>query len=170
MTIHWWRTDKLVEDLALDNVSEGQSLRYAMISTVLVTASLYYTLWYGGVRGWSLVIEFAAVCLISLIGLNECFKANGGQSGAYFLKRLCCLGVPVGLKIFIVSVVVGQAMYFGFPRIFTTTSFRDPHFAYHFATSLLVGLYMVCYYWPIAYYMERVADANRSNPVLKRDT
>jgi len=167
MTIHWWRTDKLVEDLALGKVSEVQSLRYAMISALLIAALQYYAYWLGGERGWFLGMEFVAVCVISLIGLGECFKANGGPSGADFLRRMYCLGVPMGLKISLVSIVVGQVMYFGFPRVVTTTSFRNPYFVYELAVFFVMGVLTVSYYWRIAYHLGRIASAERSNPLMQ---
>src|SRR5678815_6119352 len=130
MAIHWWHTHKLVEDLAHDAVSERQSLWYAMLSVIIACQTLYYAYWFGGDRGWLLFMEFGAVCVISIIGLHECFKSNGGADGSDFLKRLFCLGVPVGLKLAIASALVGQVIYFGFPRFATTGLFRDPYFVY----------------------------------------
>jgi hypothetical protein len=167
MPIHWWRTDILVGELALDQVSEDQSLRYAMISAVLATSTLYYAYWVGAERGWLLLMEGAAVCVISLIGLSECFKANGGSNESHFLKRLYCLGVPIGVKVSLASLVVAQVFAFGIPRIVTTTSFRDPFFVYQLATFFVMGILTVCFYWRIAHHMARVAKPERSNPLMQ---
>ena len=126
MAIHWWHTDKLVQELAIDRVSEDNSLWYAAISAVIYIEGMYYATWFGGYRSWLLLVEFVAVCVIAVVGLQECFKANGGSGGTHFLKRLYCLGVPVGLKVAIASTVIGQLVYFGFPRVVTTESFRNP--------------------------------------------
>ena len=167
MAIHWWQTEKLVQELASDGVSEQQSLRYAMLSAILVTTPLYYAYWFGGERGWLLFLEYAAVCVISLIGLHECFKANGASSGKHFLKRIYCLAVPVGLKLLIASIVVGQILYYGMPRIVTSTNFRNPHFVDQLATFFIVGVFAVFFYWRIAYHLGRVAQPERSNPLMQ---
>jgi hypothetical protein len=169
MATHWWHTHRLVEDLAQDRVTERESLRYAMWSVVIAVQTLYYAYWFGGDRGWLFFIEFGAVCVICLIGLHECFKSNGGTEGAQFLKRLFCLGVPVGLKLAIASAVVGQIVYFGFPRFATPGLFRDPYFVYQLASFFMAGSFTVVYYWRIAYHMAHIARTERSNTVAQSD-
>jgi hypothetical protein len=167
MAIHWWNTDKLVRELTHNQLSEDQSLRYAMISAILLTASLYYSYWVGAERDWLLLIEFGAVCVISLIGLQECFKANGGSNGSDFLKRLFCLGVPVGIKFWVAGIVAAQVFYYVAPRIATSATFRDPYFVYRLATLSFVSLFTICYYWRIAYHMARIARLQRSNNLMQ---
>jgi hypothetical protein len=169
MAIHWWHTHKLVEELAEERVTEQQSLWYAMWSVVIAVQTLYYAYWFGGDRGWLLFIEFGAVCVISLIGLHECFKSNGGVDGLHFLKRLFCLGVPVGLKLAIASALVGQLVYFGFPRFATAGLFRDPYFVYQLVSFFIAGSFTVVYYWRIAYHMARMARRERSNTAVQSD-
>jgi hypothetical protein len=48
MTIHWWRTEKLVADLAEGLVSEEESALYAMIGAVLYYQATYSATWFGG--------------------------------------------------------------------------------------------------------------------------
>lgn len=167
MAIHWFQTDKLVQALARDAVSEVQSLWYAIVSNVIVFGTMYYSTWAGGQRNWLLLIELVAVCAIAVIGLQECFKANGGSGGSHFLKRLYCLGVPVGLKLTIASIVVGQVIYFGAPRVITPELFRDPYFVYQLVSFFVAGIFTVCYFWRIAYHMERILKVERSNPLMQ---
>lgn len=167
MTIHWWRTERLVEELARDGVSESQSLWYAAISTVIYYEAIYYAVWYGGHPSWLLLAEFLAICIVAVVGLQECFKANGGSQGSHFLKRLYCLGAPIGLKIAIVSTVFGQLMYFCFPLVVTTTSFRNPFFVYQLACFFVSGMFAFIYFWLIAYHMGRIAKGERSNSLMQ---
>ena len=167
MAIHWWQTDRLVQELAGDGVSEDQSLRYAMISAVLYFQAIYYSLWFGGARSWLLLIEFVAVTVIAFIGLQECFKANGGSRGHHFLKRLCCLGVPIGLKVVIASTIAGQVMYFGFGRVITQEHFRDPYFVYQLTSFFFASTVTVIYYWRVAHHMAGIAKRERSNPLMQ---
>jgi ethanolamine transporter EutH len=162
MAIHRWHTDKLVGELAEGGISEDQSLRYAMISAVLYFQETYYATWFGGYRSWLLLLEFIAVTVIAFIGLQECFKANGGSSGSHFLKRLFCLGVPVGLKVAIASALTGQLIYFGFSRVVTQENFRNPYFIYQLLSFFIAGAFTVFYYWRIAYHMARLAKLERS--------
>ncbi len=138
-----------------------------MFSAVIATEALYYAYWFGSERGWLLLLELVAVCVISLIGLHECFKSNGGAGGSHFLKRLFCLGVPVGLKLAIASAVVGQIIYFGFPRLASGGTFRNPYFVYQLASFFIAGAFTVVYYWRIAYHMAHIAKTERSNNLMQ---
>jgi hypothetical protein len=161
MAIHWWRTDRLAEELAKDAVSERQSLWYGVISTILVVEATYYATWFGGYQSWLLLVEFAVVCVITVLGLQECYKSNGGAGGSHFLKRFICLGVPVGIKLLIASTAIGQVAYFAFPVVVTHESFRNPYFVYQLFSFFIVGVFAVVYYWRIAHHMERIAGAGR---------
>jgi hypothetical protein len=167
MAIHWWHTDRLVEELARDGVTEHESLWYAILSALIAIQSLYYAYWFGGDRGWPLFMEFLAVCTISAIGLFECFKANGGTAGSHFLKRLWCLGVPLGLKLAIASAVFGQLIYFGFPWLTGSGLFREPHFVYQMASLFIAGGFTVIFYWRMAFHLARIAARERSNPLMQ---
>jgi hypothetical protein len=163
MAVHWWRTDRLVEELAADRVTEQESLWYAMISAVLYFETMYYANWFGGYRTATLLLESVVVTAIGLVGLKECFKSNGGAAGAHFLKRLYCLGTPVGIKIALVSIVLGQINYFLFPRLVTQTEFRDPLFVFQLMSLFVAGMFTVLFYWSIAAHMARINDLQRSN-------
>lgn len=163
MAIHWWRSKKLVKDLAEDHVTEQESLWYAMISAVLYFETVYYTNWFGGYRSGTLLLEALVVTVIGLVGLSECYKANGGATGSHFLKRLYCLGTPVGIKIALASIILGQINYFVFPRVVTQTEFRDPLFVFQLMSLFITGVFTVLYYWSIAAHMARINSLQRSN-------
>jgi len=163
MAVHWWHTKKLVDDLAADRVTERESLWYAMISAVLYFEDMYYTDWFGGHRSGILLLEFVVVTVIGLIGLNECFKANGGAEGTHFLKKLYCLGTPVGVKLTLASILLGQMNYLVFPHVVTQANFRDPLFVFRIMSMFVAGTFTVLYYWSIAAHMTRIATLQRSN-------
>jgi len=169
MTIHWWNTDKLVERLVTDSLSESESLRYAMVAAALYTQAMYWATWFGGYQSWLLLYEFAAVTAVALIGVSECFKANDGSLGSDFLKRLAVLGVPVGIKVMLASIVLGQVLYFGFPYVVTPTTFRDPVFVYQLASFVFGMAFMAAFYWRIAFHLRRIVRMKRSNLAFKRD-
>lgn len=162
MTLHWWRTDALASDLAEGRVGERESLFYAMISAGLYFQAVYYGIWFGGTQSWMVIGEFTAVTLIAFAGLYECYKANGGGTGADYLKRLYCLGVPVGIKVSLATVVLGQAIAFGFPRVVRPGDFRDPYFAYQLLSFLFAGAFTILYYWRISHHMRGVAAATNA--------
>lgn len=169
MATYWWSTNKLVQRLAEDSVSESESLRYAMITTVLYTQAIYSSIWSGGYRGWLLLYEFIAVTIIALVGISECFKANGGLGGTDFLKRLAVIGVPVGIKLAIAATFFGLAGYWGFGYVVTPTGFRNPAFVYELYSFVFACVFMFIFYWRIAVHLTAIVNIQRSNPSINTD-
>jgi hypothetical protein len=159
MAVHWWRTDALVRELAEGRVGEHESLVYAMLTALLYFQAVYYGMWFGGTQSGMVIAEFAAVTLIAFAGLYECFKANGGAAGAEYLKRLYCLGVPVGIKVTLATVILGQAIAFSFGRLVGPQDFRDPYLVYQLLSLFFAGTFTIVFYWRVAHHMARVARA-----------
>lgn len=168
MTVHWWNTDKVVERLADGQVSEQEAMRYAMISAGLYTQAIYFATWFGGYRSWLLIYEFLVVTIISLVGVRECFNANGGAQGADFLKRLSVISVPVGIKLVQVGTAFGQVAYFGFPYVVTPTTFRDPAFVYQLFSFAFAAAFMFINYWRVATHLARLLRIEHSHPAAQR--
>lgn len=167
MATHWWNTDKLVQRLADESVSEDESLRYALINAVLYTQAVYYAAWGGGYRGWLLLYEFLAVTIISLVGLAECYKANGGAQGAQFLKRFSVISAPIGIKVSLAAIALGQVGYWGFSYIVTPSTFRNPAFVWELYSFVFAAAFMFIFYWRVAVHLASVIRIQRSNPPLQ---
>jgi hypothetical protein len=118
---------------------------------------VYYAIWFGGTQSAMVLAEFLAVTLIAFAGLHECFKANGSAAGADFLKRLACLGVPVGIKVSLATVLLGQAIGLAFPRIAPGLHLRNPVFAYQLLSFFFAGAFTALYYWRIAHHLGRLS-------------
>lgn len=169
MTTHWWNTNELVQRLSQGRISEAESLRYAMINAVLVTQAIYYATWGGGYRGSMLMYEFFVVTIISLVGLSECYKANGGQQGADFLKRLSVISVPVGIKVVLIGFLLGWASYWGFGYIVTPTTFRNPAYVWELYSFAYAAFFMFIFYWRITVHLASVVRIRRSILQLNTD-
>lgn len=167
MAIHWWQTEKLVQRLADGVVSENESLRYAMINAVLYTQAIYYATWVGGYGDWMLFYEFVAVTVISLVGLSECYKANGGEQGDDFLKRLSVISAPVGIKLAITAVILGQVVYWGFGYVISPDTFRNPALVWKIYTISFSAAFMFIFYWRVTVHLAAVVRAQRSNLSIK---
>src|SRR6058998_2401954 len=114
MATYLWRTDRLVHQLASTGISQSEGARYAMVAAVLYFQATYLASWLGGYRSWQIVAEFAMVVVIAVVGIHECFRANGGAQGNEFLLRFSALSVPVGIRVTVGAHVFGQLVYFGF--------------------------------------------------------
>lgn len=164
MAIHWWNTRKLVVRLAEDRVSEQDAVSYAMISAVLYILPFYSAIWYGGQRSSMLAFELFAVTAISLIGLNACFRANGGAQGVDFLKRISVISAPIGLKILVFSFLLGQVSYYGFSYADTSGSLGDPDFLYRLYSFGITVAFVAFYYWRMKRHLTRLVALKRSLP------
>ena len=167
MAIHWWNTRKLVVRLAEDRVSEQDAVGYAMISVVLYMLPFYSAIWYGGQRSSMLAFELFAVTAISLIGLNACFRANGGAQGVDFLKRISVISAPIGLKILVFSFLLGQVSYYGFSYADTSGSLGDPAFLYRLYSFGITVAFVAFYYWRMKGHLTRLVSLKRSLPTDK---
>ena len=154
MTFHYWRTDLLVEDLARNQLPESSAVKYMFLSAVLYTQAIYVALWFGAYRDWAFFFEVALVLTVSLVGVHECFKANGGNEGTQFITRLGALAAPIGLKFAIVSVVIGQGFYYASPFLLGGGTFRDPEAIYRYVSFLMPVAFTFFYYWRIAHHLK----------------
>jgi hypothetical protein len=163
--MHLWNTRQLAVELLNKTVSQRDSARYMMVASGLYVQANYSALWFGGYRDWTLLFEALVVVAISLVGVHECYKANGAEDGTEFLMRYGALGIPIGLKVAILAVVCSQAMYYGFPHIANQGTFRDPVLVYRVAGFFLSLALVFVYYWRIAHHLGliRATEASRQN-------
>jgi hypothetical protein len=102
-----------------------------------------------GYRSWLLLYEFIVVTIISVVGLAECFKAMAVRT-VLIPQRLSVIGVPIGIKVALAAIVLGQASYVGFGYIVTPTTVRNPTFVYELYSFAFAAAFMFVFYWRIA--------------------
>jgi hypothetical protein len=164
MSIHLWRTERLARDLAADRVSEQSAAHYMMVGAALYVQANYSALWFGAYRDWAFFFELALVLVISVIGVNECYKANGGAEGTQFITRLCALAVPIGLKLAVLGIVLGQGFYYASPHLLGNAAFRDPALVYRYVSFLMPVAFTFIYYWRIAHHINAIRAHSVASP------
>lgn len=168
MAFHFWNTAAVVSDLAQGRITEADTAKYAVASGVLLSWIVYCATWIGGFRSWALIFEFCVVIAITAFGTYECFKANGGASGSHFLRNFWCVGWPVNLKVTLLGVAIGNAMYFGFP-VWVGATFRNPAFVYTVVGFFVTTSLAMAFYWRVAVHLAALAVQTRSNSALDPD-
>jgi hypothetical protein len=156
VTVRFFNSTALASDLAHNRVTERESLAYMLIGAVLYTQANYFALWFGAYRDWLFFLELAVVLGVSLIGVHECYKANGADAGANFLLRFSALSVPVGVNLAIAGHLVGQAVYWGSPYILGRGLFRDPDLVYRYITFITPVAFAFIYYWRISVHIASI--------------
>ena len=143
---------------------ERDALNYMLISAVQYQAAFYLAAWYGNWRGWQLLAELVIVLVMSIIGVRECFKANGGLAGRHFILRYCALGVPIGLKLAIASVLLGLVLNYGGDAVINATTFRNPILVHQYLAFVLALLFTFLYYWRVAFHLEKLRSLEEGMP------
>ena len=167
MTIHIWHTKKLAADLAHGRVTERDGMKYMLVQSLVYAYTYYWNLWFGTYRDLSFFVELAIFVAIALIGIIECYKANGEEKGNDFILRYCALAVPVGVKVAIAGLVLGQVLYFGSDYVLAEGAFRDPELVYRQIFFVLPLALAFLYYWRIAHHIRavRVLRADLERPI-----
>jgi hypothetical protein len=161
MAFHIWHTKNLAADLAGGRVSERDGLKYMLLAAVLYVYTNYWNLWFGNYKDVGFLIELSLVLIISVVGVCECYKANGGDAGEDFIVSFCALSVPVGTKIAIIGLICGQALFFGSDRVLATGAFRDPDLAYRYIYSFIAVSLSFVTYWRIAHHIGTVRASRK---------
>jgi hypothetical protein len=173
MAIHLWHTSRLTRELAHSKVSERDGMKYMLVASLLYTYITYWGLWFGAYRDWGFFFELAVVISIGLIGVFECYKANGQENGKDFVLRYCTLAVPIGIKVAVLGLVAGQMLYFGSDYVLTQAAFRNPDLVYRYLFFILSASLVFINYWRITHHiglinaMERRTAENLENNLDK---
>ena len=163
MAFHSWDTKALVEDLAYERISESDSLKYEMGQASLLVFMNYWALWISVGRSWTLVFEFLVIIVVTVFGTLECFKANGGATGANFLRNFVCVSWPVNVKLTLLGLLFTTGLYYSFPRV--ALGFRDPGFVYTGITYAYVVLLAMAFFWRCSLHLGAVAKIRGSGRV-----
>lgn len=163
--IHFWNTGAIVVRLSRGEIGEGEALHYLMANSVLWTVNLYYGVLVGAKYDWLLFYELMVVVAITIFGLLKCFEANGGSEGNQFVLRATCLSFPLGIKLSLLSVACGWGIYYIFPTVVDSMSFRDPTRVYHLLTFLLATGLAAFFYWRLWLHLSAIRQ-QAPNPQL----
>lgn len=158
MTIHFWDTKKVASDLALDQITERDGFAYFVANSVLWTIAFYYGVLFGARLDWLFLYELIVVLAITVFGLFRCFEANGSSGGRQFVLRATCLSFPIGVKINLLSSILGWASYFYFPSIVDGVTFRDPTRVYYLITFFWAATFAALFYWRLWYHLSSITQ------------
>jgi len=147
MTIHFWNTGELVNELARDAVREREAFLYFLANSVMWSAVLYYSIFWGARANWLFFYEFAVVMVITVFGLIHCFESNGGANGRHFVLRATCLSFPIGLKVNGASILLGLAFFVLLPDAVDATVFRYPERVDDLISFTWAAAFTILFYW-----------------------
>ncbi|ENW91946.1 MULTISPECIES: hypothetical protein [Acinetobacter] len=149
--MYFWNTKKLIEDLKNDRLSEQNYKNYYLISSVFMFIIMFAMRLSPIVDVVQNTIDALLNIIIFIIGVNFCFKANGGNQGKQFLSRLICLCLPIGIRFILAYFLLILCIIFAFivtARFIDSTQIPALIAPYQKWVMLIISIFMqVMMYW-----------------------
>lgn len=168
MTIRFWNTRQLVIELAEGRVSEYVAFQYFLANSVLWSLVLYYSALMNASANWLYLYEVVVVVVIIILGIQQCYKENGGSSGQEFVMRAICLSFPIGLKILLLEIVLGCGVNLYFLSVVDWATFRDPVRVFNLLLFAWGVGFTALFYWRLWFNFAAIQKYVASNPPLNR--
>jgi hypothetical protein len=146
MTIHLFST-KSARGHLLDGVEAEDQAKYWLVAALIGVAYNYQSGWIGFRFEWAILIDLFATIAITWVGIYECYRANGESKGRDLTLRLAVLAVPLGIRLWFVSLLLYALNWYGFPTFMQTSLFANPERAWHFLTFILWNGTAAIFWW-----------------------
>ena len=104
--MYLWKTKKLIVDFQENRVSEKETLKYLVflivIASLLTNPIIAFQEKYSHLGLLNLIL----ILFISVVGAVYSFKENSKGDNIQFVTRFTCLGVPIGIKIILLAILL----------------------------------------------------------------
>ena len=104
--MYFWKVDKLVTELKEGSVTQYEEFKYMLlftIVTILVTDPILYSdITYNSYDFINSILFIS----ISCAGTYLCYKLNKQGDDKDFIKRVMCIGLPVAVRVFVLSMPI----------------------------------------------------------------
>ena len=109
-----WRTSDLSEDIKNDTLSDNEWKNYYLAGSILLTIAMYISMLTP--TSDMLVVLFEAIVIVGVIifGVSITFNTNqaGNGTGMNYIARVTALSLPILVRLFVLSLVLG--IFLGF--------------------------------------------------------
>lgn len=160
MSFHPFSARRTRQALEAGTVTARDEMRYWLVSSLVGLFFFYHSAWVGLQANWFLLYDVLIAVAILWIGLHEAFKANGGEAGREFLRRVVLLGVPLGLVVLAASQALYWASWYVFPLVIDQQSFRDPAFAWQLVNFFLFNGIQIWFWWRLHAHISTLASTD----------
>lgn len=109
IAMYFWKTDILVNKVKSLSIDERAMKSYYLATSVLSVIGLYISM-LGCTSATATLIECIGGLLLTIIGINYAFNANGGSTGTRFLEKIIVISFPLMVKLFVASLIAGFAI------------------------------------------------------------
>ncbi len=105
--MYFWKTHLLAKELKEKSISEDAFKNYYIATSIVFALAYYIALLEPLQNLFALAIEATGVVIVTILGLNAAFQANGGSSGVSFLNRVVSMSFPLSIKVVVFGIILG---------------------------------------------------------------
>lgn len=88
--------------------TEQDVLKNYYLATSIFTSAIYYFATLAPSENFlALAIEAIGTVVVTILGINAVFKANGGSRGVRFLEKIVLISFPLLIKVFVFGLAAG---------------------------------------------------------------
>lgn len=110
--MYFWNTARLAEDIKDDSLTDEDWKNYYLGGSILLILAMYIAMF--SPRPDMRVVLFEAIALIGVIifGISITYNTNqaGNGSGINYIARVTALSLPLLIKLFVLSLVLGFSL------------------------------------------------------------
>ncbi|ACM19359.1 hypothetical protein Geob_0997 [Geotalea daltonii FRC-32] len=148
--MYFWKTRLLEEDLKRNSINETGFKNYYMGTSVLTTICFYLAMLQPPENMQALATESLVTLIITIVGINAAFKANGGGTGSRFIEKAVSLSFPLLIKVMVAGLVVGVVI--GVLEMAGTSKFQ-----LEWGTTISIIAIEAVFYWRLVAHIKRTA-------------
>jgi hypothetical protein len=160
--MYFWNTNKLIDDLKNERLATSDYKNYYLAGGVGALL-MVFCMRFSPVTNMILsTIDIVLSIIMLIIGINLCFRVNGGNQGRQFLNRLICIVLPISIRIllvyflFFIFMIIILVFSTRFIDISQTKKIFDPYQGWiTLATSMLIQTIM---YWRFYVALKKIND------------
>jgi len=158
--MYLWKVNNLIDDLRNDRITEKESMKYLVVTSVLYILGndSYFTI--GLEYSYLDTISTFLIIAITIVGTLYCYSANNIGDNRDFIKRFFCLSLPVSIRLLvivtplaIVSAVLATEYW---PEAFSTAPLGETYKTDIWSVSLGV-LVEVLFFWYVGYSIRKTS-------------
>ncbi len=152
MSVYFWKTQQLADDIKSDKISEKSKMYYYLVMMVLFDfiAYLYLVEGLDTVSTTIVISEMLSVIIVTIAGILITFKTNKGEDGVDYIARVIMLAFPISIKIFIFMMIFDVALLGIVYYYFDFDEWSD------LFISLQTVLVSILLYWRINVYLKYI--------------
>lgn len=106
-TMYFWKTSRLVAELKNGSLNESDLKNYYLATSLFFLVGYYLALLVPPENESALVVEAIGSIVVTILGVNYAFKANGGNAGSCFVNKAVSISVPLFIKVLVGGIVLG---------------------------------------------------------------